>query len=202
MKNHSNNPYVRKMEQAALAYLSVAEENLAAIAKLEAENKAGQHGAATFTDKLNTLRQQGADLKGRYIAELAAIQGRYADAVTAWGRVRGEDLTPDAAILTSGIKITLEELADLADRYKDNYTMTRALLDYAQANRESLTGWQTINFPPTAEQKIEAMQNIYDFFELVRPDSYQAMFFQDEAAYAERNRELLAIIGTGSELAG
>lgn len=47
---------------------------------------------------------------------------------------KGEELTADAALLTSGINLTGDELNTLFDKYKGNYTMQRLISEYASKN--------------------------------------------------------------------
>jgi len=80
--------------------------------------------------------------------------------------------------------------------------MTRAIIDYVHANEDSLKHWETIDFTPTPEKKLEAMNGISDWFEGVAPGSYNEMLFHTEGAWEDllKSSGWADVIGDGSEL--
>ena len=71
---------------------------------------------------------------------MAAAKKGKADA-EAWGSLNPSDLTDDAKLLQSGIRITQKEYDALCQKYQNNGSMSRVLSEYAdQRNRENTDG--------------------------------------------------------------
>ena len=60
------------------------------------------------------------------------------DEIREWGTLRGEDMTPDAKLLTSGVVIRPDELREMLDKYRDNYTMGRVIRDYLVTHKDAI----------------------------------------------------------------
>ncbi len=95
----------------------------------------------------------------------------------------GEDLTPDAALLNSGLTLTESEVAALIEKHKDNNTMTRLICEYA--NKHNYVTPQ-VPTEETALEALEPMRYFYrnaiqrpEFSDLWRSDEYFAEITQD-----------------------
>lgn len=62
-------------------------------------------------------------------------------------KLRGDQLTPDAQLLSCGIELTTDELGQLLQRYDDNYTMTRLIRGYIDQHGQSLDTWPLKSTP-------------------------------------------------------
>ena len=51
---------------------------------------------------------------------------------------KGEELTGDVSLFTSGISLTHEQLENMVERYKGNQTMTQLIYDYAESHGISM----------------------------------------------------------------
>lgn len=93
-----------------------------------------------------------------------SIRDEAVAAVNEWAQLRGTDMTNDAQLLDGHIKLTAKEVAQLAERYKDNYTMSRLIGDYWRSRPEH-TGKDALDNLPiykveTPEQKIERIERL------------------------------------------
>lgn len=88
-------------------------------------------------DLMADYNRQLLDGKGTALDAIYAARDRATAEISAWATLRGEDITPDAQLLSSGIQLTADELRALADKYRGNYTMMRVIRDYW---REHITG--------------------------------------------------------------
>jgi ribosomal protein L20 len=193
----SNNPYVSEMRTTAEAYLAGEEKRTADIAALKERNKQGLMSPIEYAEKMEALmRTQGA--RNEYRDELKRVRDAYIARVEEWAQVRGEDLTVDAGLLSSGIEINEKDLNDMATRYRANYTMMRAIRDYADAR--GLAVYRLFKTSP--EHKKDAMDGLAEFFNSVTPGGYSALLLQKEGAFeAMLERTGWAeTLGDGSEL--
>ena len=194
----SKNPYVDRMEKAAQKFIDSGAENKAAIDALEAKNKAGRMTPRDYQAQLAALKEESSlaqvTLKEVIITELNA----YTSAVGEWAQVRGEDLPADIAVLSSPVEIDKSDIERIAERHWTNYTMQRALMDYAKARKI------VFRHGPMPEKKTAAMVEIASFFDGIAnigAASYNAKVFQKKETYDEHMAKYDRIIGDGSELA-
>jgi len=194
------NRYVAKMGKAATAYLDTNRDIASKLEKLNVINSEGILSPNDFIEQRDTLKKQEAELQNNYLNELESIYKDYSDAVKEWGRPKGEEITPDSALLSSSIDLSQDELNELASRYYDNATMTRLIVDYAKSRYESVE--QVILHGPTSDMKNEAMMLIKDFMSRIAPRTYEGMLFETEGAFEDllRDSGWGKIIGDSSEL--
>jgi hypothetical protein len=165
------NPYVARMEKAALAFLQQDADRLAAITALEEKEKAGRiapFDMEAHKEQIRALHENYKQLQWEYTSNLQTITREYAEAVGRWAEVKGEDVPADVALLSGPLTLTREDLQTLAARHWTNYTAQRILMDYGKS-REIM-----FRHGPTPKDKTEAMDRIAKIFGDVFPGSYNA----------------------------
>lgn len=128
------NRYLQSMKDTITAYHNKARVANAAINK------------AIEKYKPDVAREQADDIRAQLSIDKAialdAIRSAYRCGVEEntgkWEHIQGEDITPDAKLLDSGIDITQAQYDELCRKYKNagNSTMCKILADYAERNNK------------------------------------------------------------------
>ena len=130
------NKHLQSMKDTVTTYHAKAKAAEAAI------NKAiEQYKPNVAREQVATIREalQAAKLAALDAIRDAQMQG--ADEYAAkWDNLSGEDITPDAQLLQTGLMITQRRFDALCSKYRDagNATMCKLLADYADANNKRL----------------------------------------------------------------
>ncbi len=95
------------------------------------------------------------------------LVGSYKKQVHEEFATKGEDLTEDAKLLSSGINFTAAELDELAEKHAGNRTMERLIYDFADRN-----GIIMYNKRPTESDKLELADSLMNWHRSVtqRPE--------------------------------
>ena len=73
--------------------------------------------------------------------------------------LKGEELTEDAKLFNSGLKLNGKQLNELGKKYKDNHTMTQLINDYATEN-----GMIIENPAATEAEELETADSLKGYF--------------------------------------
>lgn len=136
------------------SFLKAESEIKEQIADLDAKNKAGYVAPAEYREKIKSLKSIKTSLIGESRSKIQKIQEDVAEFFRHISTPQGELLHPDIKLLNNGYKLTSKEVEQLAEKHRYNYTMLRALKDYAKENNLSA------HFPPSAEERESAFNSI------------------------------------------
>lgn len=92
---------------------------------------------ATWRDMAASYNSQLMDGRNTALDEIYKARDEATAELRAWATLRGDQLTADAQLLTAGIKLTVEELSMMLEKYRDNYTMSRLIREYWHANADA-----------------------------------------------------------------
>ena len=97
------------------------------------------HSEAAINANINQLTDECYQIKHKAQAEVNRLLGEGKRAIVEKYAPKGADVTPDAALLNSGMKFTQIELEEIYDKYPDNPTMQRIIFDYVSKNHMPFT---------------------------------------------------------------
>jgi len=120
---------------------------------------------ADITDKIayqktTALNQEIDKLIGTAKDDINTIKNQHMDAERAFQTLNGNDITSDANLLKGDFKFAKDDLIKLADKYKDNYTMSTLIYNYAAEHNILLQHIQSV-------ESVEA--TLDKFIELLTP---------------------------------
>lgn len=115
-------------------------------------------------------------MKLNVINEVKNIIDKYSESENEFFKLDGKEITDDIKLLS--LPLSVEQVADLQSKYKDNYTMLIAINDYAKKNNLSVYPLQskesridTLNFwnekciYPRFNEHTDFQESKYDFLE-------------------------------------
>lgn len=131
------------------------------------EQKRNIYEKTYFNAQLDEKKANVAAVVGKWNSAILEAVEQYKSDARARNQLRGEDMTPDANLLSSGLPLSKEDLQAIFDRSKGNYTMQTLTMRYADQHKISLDG---IFF--TTEQTSEAADTMgkYARNALTRPE--------------------------------
>ena len=94
------------------------------------------YNEATWRDMAAAYNAQLLDGRNTALDAIYRARDEATAELRAWATLRGDQLTADAQLLTAGIKLTVEELSMMLEKYRDNYTMSRLIRDYWHEHAE------------------------------------------------------------------
>lgn len=164
------------MKTTTSEYLRRLAEHDAKVEKFKEENKKRLTPAGMNEEmgKFNAARLVIVDEGKRAIAEVAE---KYKGTLSALFTPTGEDITDDAKVLSSGLKLSKMDLERLWDKNENN-TMRRMIWDYATSN-----GVNIGRAYYTEEMKIEAADTLARYCQGALSDNWKAAFVQSEQHY-------------------
>ena len=121
--------FVNTLRTTTLKHLG----DLAEIDKeLEAYNREkGNFSDEYFKAKIAPLKSKRSDIVDAGKKAVKALLEQYRDDVIARYTPNGDELTPDAAVLNSGMKLGKTDLERIFDKHQGNMTMQRIICEYA-----------------------------------------------------------------------
>ena len=129
------NAYTKKVRDTSLALnaaLNLYDQKKAELVKKQAA------GTIAAVDSMRQLEENAAifnNAKSAHFVKLDQLINEYAAAYESWATPSGKDVTEDMALLTSGLKLSPEDYEKLEAKYKNNYTMLKAIKSNAQTNK-------------------------------------------------------------------
>ena len=144
-----NNKEVKSMVRGlAKAVIEELKSNDAEMNKLK-ENR-GIYSENYFSQLQNEIRVKREDIVNNTRNKTADALDEYRDSIEKAYKLNGEDITPDAKLFNTGLKLTTEQLNDLSERYADNMTMSQLIENYAKENE--------ISYQTRTKSKADALQ--------------------------------------------
>ena len=139
------NAYTKKVRDTSLALYAAL--NLYNQKKAELEKKQAA-GTIAAVDSMKQLEENAAIFNNAKIAQstkLGQLTNEYAAAYESWATLSGKNVTEDMTLLTSGMKLSTEDYEKLESKYKNNYTMLKAIKSSAETHKVSYISSATID---------------------------------------------------------
>lgn len=192
------NAYTKKVRDTSLALYAAL--NLYNQKKAELEKKQAA-GTIAAVDSMKQLEENAAIFNNAKIAhatKLDQLTNEYAAAYESWATPSGKDVTEDMALLTSGMKLSTEDYEKLEGKYKNNYTMLKAIKSNAETNKVSYISSATIG----RDQKTSAFLELVGVAKTVYQGaesgfSLNNIIWEDESEFMKWYGELDRIIELG-----
>ena len=139
-------------------------------------------GSPYQKEQITAAQNERAEALNAAVTELEQITETFIDETAARFMPKGSELTEDAAIFTSGIKLTEAEIKRYVDKYADNKTMLRIISAYADLHEYDIKAM--IPFVATQGETEAAAKMLLSYCKSALTDtSYLATFINDEANY-------------------
>ena len=111
-------------------------KHLADLAEVDKELEAYNREKSCYSDeyfkaKIAPLKSKRSDIVDAGKKAVKDLLAQYRDDVIARYTPNGDELTPDAAVLTSGMKLGKDDLERLFDKHQGNITMQKIICGYA-----------------------------------------------------------------------
>lgn len=121
--------YVNSLRTITLKHLA----DLAEVDKeLEAYNREKDcYSDEYFKARIAPLKSKRSDIVDAGKRSIKELLSQYRDDVVSRYTPNGDELTPDAAVLTSGMKLGKDDLERLFDKHQGNITMQKIICGYA-----------------------------------------------------------------------
>lgn len=164
------------MRATTTEYLRRLAEHDAKVEKFKEENKSRLtiSGLSEEMDKFNAERTAIVN-EGRQA--ITGVAEQYKGSLGALFTPNGADITDDAKVLSSGLKLSKADLERLWDKNESN-TMRRMIWDYASSNGVSIDRAYY-----TEEMKMDAADTLAKYCHGALSDNWKAAFVQSEQHY-------------------
>jgi hypothetical protein len=192
------NAYTKKVRDTSLVLYAALTLYNQKKAELEKKQAAGTIAAV---DSMRQLEENAAIYNNAKIAhsvKLDQLTNEYAAACESWATPSGKDVTEDMALLTSGMKLSAEDYEKLEAKYKNNYTMLKAIKSNAETNVVSYISSASID----RDQKMSAFLELVGVAKTVYQGaesgfSLNNVIWEDESEFMKWYGELDRIIELG-----
>lgn len=159
-------------------------KHLADIAEIDKVLEAYNREKGNFSDKyfkariapLKSKRSEVVDAGKRAVKDLLE---QYRDDVIARYTPNGDELTPDAAVLTSGMKLDKTDLERIFDKHPGNTTMQRLIIEYAR--QHEVKDFSRAFF--SEQDRITAAEKLALYAEGALDDPWRASFITNDAYF-------------------
>lgn len=153
--------------------------------KFKEENK-GRYTAAGLHEEMQKFNAERMAIIDEGKRAISGVADQYKGTLGALFTPNGAEITDDAKVLASGLKLSKVDLERLWDKNESN-TMRRMIWNYATENRVAI---DRAYF--TEEMKTEATDNLARYCHAALSDSWKAAFVQSEQHYNSVVPEALA----------
>lgn len=171
-----NMSFKHDMRTTTSEYLRRLAEHDAKVEKFKEENK-HRYTAAGMQEKMIEYEAERREIINEGRKAIYSVAEQYKGTLGALFTPNGEDITDDAKVLSSGLKLSKVDLERLWDK-NESHTMRRMIWDYATKNGVSIDRAYY-----TEAMKIEAADELAQFCHLALTDSWKAAFVQSEQHY-------------------
>ena len=169
--------FVNTLRTTTLKHLG----DLAEIDKeLEAYNREkGNFSDEYFKAKIAPLKSKRSDIVDAGKKAVKALLEQYRDDVIARYTPNGDELTPDAAVLTSGMELGKIDLERIFDKHPGNVTMQRLISEYA--SQHGVKDFSRAFF--SEQDRITAAEKLALYAEGALDDPWRASFITNDEYY-------------------
>jgi cell division septum initiation protein DivIVA len=113
-------------------------------ATLQTDIDSGRYSEATMSkdrEEIAAIRKQISEKADETLDTVRKTIKQHQEAVLALDDVRGEDLTPDAALLNCGVALTSRDVVKMLERNKGNNTMIQLVTRFAREHNIDTQGY-------------------------------------------------------------
>ena len=169
--------YVNSLRTTTLKHLG----DLAEIDKeLEAYNKERDcYSGEYFEARIAPLKSKRSDIVDAGKRAVKDLLEQYRDDVIARYTPNGDELTPDAAVLTSGMKLDKTDLERIFDKHPGNTTMQRLIIEYAR--QHEVKDFSRAFF--SEQDRITAAERLALYAQGALDDPWRASFITNDAYF-------------------
>ena len=169
--------YVNSIRTITLKHLG----DLAEIDKeLEAYNKERDcYSDEFFKAKIAPLKSKRSDIVDAGKRSIKELLSQYRDDVVSRYTPNGDELTPDAAVLNSGMKLGKADLERIFDKHQGNVTMQRLVSEYARQNE--VKDFSRAFF--SEQDRITAAEQLALYAQGALDDPWRASFITNDAYF-------------------
>ena len=169
--------YVNSLRTITLKHLG----DLAEIDKeLEAYNKERDcYSAEFFKARIAPLKSKRSDIVDAGKRAVKDLLEQYRNDVIARYTPNGDELTPDAAVLNSGMKLGKTDLERIFDKHPGNVTMQRLVSEYARQNE--VKDFSRAFF--SEQDRITAAEQLALYAQGALDDPWRASFITNDAYF-------------------
>ena len=166
--------YVNSLRTITLKHLG----DLAEIDKeLEAYNKERDcYSDEYFKARIAPLKSKRSDIVDAGKRAVKDLLEQYRDDVIARYTPNGDEMTPDAAVLNSGMKLGKADLERMFDKHQGNVTMQRLVSEYAK--QHEVKDFSRAFF--SEQDRITAAEKLALYAEGALDDPWRASFITDD----------------------
>lgn len=114
------------------------------MAALQKDNDSGRYAQPVIEANKAEMAKLARDIDETAARTMTTVReciDKHREAVLALDDVRGEEMTPDAALLNCGVELTSRDVVKMLDRNRDNSTMLQLILRYAKAHGIDTQGY-------------------------------------------------------------
>lgn len=169
--------FVNTLRTTTLKHLG----DLAEIDKeLEAYNKERNcYSDEFFKAKIAPLKSKRSDIVDAGKRSIKELLSQYRDDVIARYTPNGDELTPDAAVLNSGMKLGKIDLERIFDKHQGNMTMQRIICEYA--TQHGVKDFSRAFF--SEQDRITAAEQLALYAQGALDDPWRASFITNDAYF-------------------
>ena len=132
-----------------------------------------------FKARIAPLKSKRSDIVDAGKKAVKALLEQYRDDVIARYTPNGDELTPDAAVLTSGMKLDKTDLERIFDKHPGNVTMQRLISEYA--SQHGVKDFSRAFF--SEQDRITAAEKLALYAEGALDDPWRASFITNDAYF-------------------
>ena len=169
---------MHKLAEEIREILSLSLEELKKAQKVleDWESKKSIYATSYFNEQLSEKKASVEAVTDRCKTAIDAAVNMYKNSVSDGNKLKGEDLTADAQLLSSGLALEKADLQAIFDRSKGNYTMQSLVMRYAEQHNINI---DRMFF--STEQTHEAAERLGNYAKnaLTRPE-YMAIWSDEK----------------------
>lgn len=159
-------------------------KHLADLAEIDKELEAYNREKGNFSDeyfkaKIAPLKSKRSDIVDAGKKAVKDLLEQYRDDVIARYTPNGDELTPDAAVLNSGMKLGKTDLERIFDKHPGNVTMQRLVSEYA--SQHGVKDFSRAFF--SEQDRITAAEKLALYAEGALDDPWRASFITNDAYF-------------------
>ena len=152
---------------------------------LKESYKSGNISKNAYESTMDDLKQQKVSA-GKIMTELNKIVEKYQEDLNQWAVLKGEDLTDDTKLLNTTIELSAKEYEALEDKYKNNFSMMRAIRGHAEKSNVNYNQRYSIDPEEKIKELTEVREvalNIAKTLENDGHETYMSMLWSDEEKF-------------------
>lgn len=180
---------MRKIVMESASQIAVLDEK---IKKLVSDDRL--KGSQVYKENIAKAEAERRDALEKAVYDLEECHKKFREEIKDRYLPKGEELTPDANIFTSNIELTPDEIVSYMEKYSNNNSMTRLIIDYAKKKGiEPNDKMKAYKFLTSKEEMLIASDKLLAYCRSALTDPmYRSQTVGDEANYKKICGDALA----------